>query len=254
MGTFVRPWPVCASITRPTNTPLGNSLMVATTLAEKHDEFRRQAETGQLRRSALGEYVQQGDEALRMLIRNLHVASELISHFKRLAVDQTSTQRRRFDLREIAEDVLLSVGPQFRKTSHRVEIQMPEGLAFDSYPGPLGQVLTNLLSNALVHAFEGLRSRTVTLRAKQSGEGRVTVEVADDGKGIPTEIQGRIFDPFFTTRMGRGGSGLGLHIVYTLVTRVLGGRIAFESLPGRGTTFHMTLPQTAPENQKDASG
>ena len=247
LGTLV------AGVAHELNTPLGNSLMVATTLAEKHDEFRAQAESGQLRRSALGDYVKQGDEALRMLIRNLHVASELISHFKRLAVDQTSTQRRRFDLREIVEDVLLSVGPQFRKTSHRVENLVPEGLAFDSYPGPLGQVLTNLLSNALTHGFDGQRSRTVTLRAKQAADARVIIEVEDDGRGIPTEIQGRIFDPFFTTRMGRGGSGLGLHIVYTLVTRVLGGRIAFESLPGRGTTFHMILPQSAPESQKDGS-
>ncbi|MBL8492535.1 MAG: PAS domain S-box protein [Rhodocyclaceae bacterium] len=247
LGTLV------AGVAHELNTPLGNSLMVATTLAEKHADFGRLADSGQLRRSVLATYVGQADEALRMLIRNLHQASELIGHFKRLAVDQTSTQRRAFDLREIVDDVLLSVGPQFRKTSHRVENLVPAALAFDSYPGPLGQILTNLLSNALLHGFEGLKSRSVTVGARSTDNDRVVISVADDGRGIPADIQGRIFDPFFTTRMGRGGSGLGLHIVYTLVTRVLGGRIAFESQAGKGTTFHITLPQTAPESQKDAT-
>ena len=116
----------------------------------------------------------------------------------------------------------------------------------DSYPGPLGQVLTNLLTNALLHGFEGRTSGQVDITAERQGDGRVCLEVADDGMGIAPGMLGRIFDPFVTSKLGRGGNGLGLHIVWNTVTGVLGGSISVDSKPDRGTRFRIILPVVAP--------
>jgi len=164
-----------------------------------------------------------------------------------VAVDQTSDQRRHFDLREVVGEVLTTLSPTIRKTPFSVSSDIPEGIVMDSFPGPLGQIVTNFVTNALLHAFEGRIAGTVILRATQISEDEVRMSVSDDGNGIPEADRRRIFDPFFTTKLGRGGSGLGLHIVYSLVTRVLGGRIQATSQPGLGTRFQISLPMKAPD-------
>ncbi|MCU0841619.1 MAG: PAS domain S-box protein [Thiobacillaceae bacterium] len=236
-----------AGVAHELSTPLGNSLTVATTLAERTQQFTREVESGALRRSALNDYVRQSEQASQLLTRSLFQASELISHFKQVAVDQTSAQRRPFDLAEVVGEMALTLQPQFKKTTHQVELLIPAGIRMDSYPGPLGQVIGNLLTNALLHAFEGVEAGRVRIEAEPIGEGSVRMMVVDDGNGISAEHLSRIFDPFFTTRMGRGGSGLGLHIVYSIVTRMLGGRIFVTSHPGQGTQFTLELPLVAPE-------
>jgi len=241
-----------AGVAHELNTPLGNSLTVATTLAERTHAFRKEMDGGALRRSALTEFIQGAAQASDLLTRNLFKASDLISHFKQVAVDQAGGQRRRFDLAEMVQEILVTLQPQFKKTPHHIELAIPTGIMMDGYPGPLGQVITNLVSNALLHGFDGVEVGTVTIKAMQ-GDGDVQLSVADDGCGIPTEHQAKVFDPFFTTRLGQGGSGLGMHIVYSIVTRVLGGRIMLASQPGKGTTLTMNLPLVAPEQDKAAS-
>jgi PAS domain S-box-containing protein len=235
-----------AGVAHELNTPLGNSLTVATTLTERMHEFKEAMTAGTLRRSTLNEFVDSVAMATDLLTRNLFKASELISHFKQVAVDQASAQRRPFDLAEVVAEVLLTLQPLFRKTPHRVEVDIPQGIGMDSYPGPLGQVITNLVSNAMVHGFANREAGTVHIQATADAN-EVSLIVADDGCGIPPENQSRVFDPFFTTRLGQGGSGLGMHIVYSIVTRVLGGRIVLASLPGEGTTFSVHIPRAAPE-------
>lgn len=233
-----------AGVAHELNTPIGNGLMAVTTLASHHDEFRRECAEG-LRRSTLDRFVGNVGAAADIATRNLERAAELIASFKQIAVDQTSSQRRSFDLGQMVEEIRTALGPTLSRSGHRVMQDIAPDLRLDSYPGPLGQVLTNLIDNAVKHAFGDRRDGTLRIDAQALDGLRVRILVSDDGCGIPAEHLGRIFDPFFTTRLGQGGSGLGLHIVHNIVTGMLGGSIEVESTPG-GTRFTLTLPLTAP--------
>lgn len=146
---------------------------------------------------------------------------------------------------------LAALHPALKRTPFVVETDVPEGLAIDGYPGLLGQVLVNLINNAIAHAFAGRDRGTIRIEADGDG-GRVRIRVADDGAGIPDEAKPRVFEPFFTTRMGSGGSGLGLNIVYNAVRNAMGGEVRFESEFGKGTTFYIDLPVSAPERPLSA--
>ncbi len=235
-----------AGVAHELNTPLGNALIVASTLRDKSVQFERDTAAQTLRRSQLDDYVAMNVKAAELVMHNLTQAAELVSSFKQVAVDQTSAKRRVFDLHETLDEVLstLKVLVKHRPVTLRVEIDA--GLRMDSYPGPLGQVVTNLFSNALEHAFAPGTPGTLTLHARAGEAGRVVLDFADDGRGIDAADLPKIFDPFFTTRLGQGGSGLGLHIVHNIVTGVLGGRIAVDSRPGAGTRFTLDLPLVAP--------
>jgi len=169
-----------------------------------------------------------------------------VSSFKQVAVDQTSLNRRSFDLQSTVSEILLTLGPTIRKSNHQVECDIAPDIVMDSYPGPLGQILTNLINNALLHAFEGMERGTVQVSASLTADGAVRLLVSDNGAGIPQAHLARVFDPFFTTKLGQGGSGLGLNIVYNLVTKSLGGTVHVASNPGQGATFSMVLPRNAP--------
>ncbi len=239
-----------AGIAHELNTPIGNSVTVASTLHERTAEFAETVAQGSLRRSALNAYLETARTASDLLLRSLDQARTLVASFKQVAVDQTSDQRRRFDLHEVVEEVLTTLSPTIRKTPIRVTMDIPEGIVLDSYPGPLGQVITNFITNSLIHAFEGHNEGSVIVRAGLPEHGQVVMTVQDDGVGIAEEHFRHIFDPFFTTKLGQGGSGLGLHIVYNIVTRVLGGRISLDSQLGKGTTFMLTMPLSAPRDEE----
>jgi signal transduction histidine kinase len=163
-----------------------------------------------------------------------------------VAVDRSHAERRIFDLRESTEQIVVSLRPGLKSKPLTLAVEIPDNVTMDSYPGPYGQVLTNLVLNAVVHGFADGRSGTILVRARRVDARQVEITFVDDGTGMTEDVQRRVFDPFFTTRRTQGGTGLGLHIVYNLVTRQLGGRITLNSAPGRGTTFRITLPLTAP--------
>ncbi|MGB6008609.1 PAS domain-containing sensor histidine kinase [Castellaniella sp.] len=235
-----------AGVAHELNTPIGNAVTVASTLAQTHRRFRAQTESG-LTRSALASYLDDVEEGGQIIERNLVRAAELIGGFKQLSADQTSYQRRPFDLRVLVQEVVMAMRPAVRKTNIRLRDEIPDGLTLDSFPGPLGQVLMNLINNALIHAFDGRETGLVQLSATQpDGADTVCLTVSDDGCGVAPDDQKRIFDPFFSTRLGQGGSGLGLHITHTLVTGLLGGRIEVDSQPGQGSRFSVRLPLRAP--------
>ena len=235
-----------AGVAHELNTPIGNSVMVATTLEQRCQEFLSEVEGGALRRSVIDRFVRESVAASEMLVRNLRLASELITSFKQVAVDQTSSHRRRFAVDEVVSENLLALQPMLKTTPYQVSVNMPPELWLDSYPGPFGQVLVNLINNAVFHGFNGRDHGQIKLVAAPAETGWVTLTVSDDGCGIPLENQGKIFDPFFTTRLGQGGSGLGLHIVYNIVISVLGGKMKVESVPGAGCVFTLNLPVNAP--------
>ena len=239
LGTLV------AGIAHELNTPIGNGLMAVTTLRDRLQEFRADS-AGGLRRSAFDALFAAFETGSDIAARNLRRAAELIAGFKQVAVDQTSSQRRRFALREVVDEILLTLIPTLRRTPFKVDKAIPEDLLLDSYPGPLGQALANLVNNAVLHAFDGREQGSIRITASGMPGGRIAIRVRDDGCGIPTDQQARVFEPFFTTRMGRGGTGLGLHLVHGIVTNVLGGTIAVESRVGEGTEFTLVLPVNAP--------
>lgn len=234
-----------AGIAHELNTPIGNSLTVASTLQDQTADFADHMTKG-LTKSRLEQFVNNTREGATILMSGLRQAAELVSSFKQVAVDQSSVNRRVFRLSETVHEILLTLGPGLRKTRHTVHSAVPEEVFLESYPGPFGQVLTNLINNAVLHAFGEDRAGNIFLEARALDEGWIEFTVRDDGNGIPAANIARVFDPFFTTKLGQGGSGLGLNIVYNLVTKTLGGHISVDSPPGKGACFTLKLPRIAP--------
>ncbi|PWC33232.1 PAS-domain containing protein [Azospirillum sp. TSO35-2] len=234
-----------AGVTHEINTPVGIALTGASLLAEKTRALRRLFEAGGLRRGDFAEFIDIADEATQLMLLNIERATRLIQSFKQIAVDQASEERRVFELNHYIHEVLRSLGMRIRRAGHAVTVDCPDDLTLDSYPGALGQILTNFVINSLLHGYEpGVRGRlsiTVTL----SG-GEVELVYADDGRGIPADLHSKVFEPFFTTSRDRGGSGLGLNIVYTLVTRNLRGRLRLDGAPGAGAIFTLRFPRVTP--------
>jgi len=237
-----------SGISHELNTPIGNCLMAASTLGDQTQAFSaRFAESGSVKRSDLSAYFAEAGKANDMLTRNLHRAAELLARFKQIAVDQTNLDRRNFMLDTTIDNIVLTLKARLRKTPFTIEQHVPGHLQFDSYPGQLGQVLSSLAENALLHGFDGRDAGTIHISAEPEKDGWVTLTMSDDGNGIPVDNIDRVFDPFFTTRLGKGSSGLGLNIVHNIVAGVLGGAIKAVSEPGKGTKIQMTLPLVAPQ-------
>ena len=243
-----------AGIAHELNTPIGNSLMVASTLVDQTRTLSQSYQGNALKRTMLENYIGDAGTAGDILVRNLQRAANLVTGFKQVAVDQTSSQRRKFSVAEVVSEIMLTLWPTLKKTSFIVRQNIPDSLVMDSYPGPLGQVITNLVNNALLHGFEGRQSGTVSIDVEDGLDGWLELRVRDDGVGIPTANLNRIFDPFFTTKLGAGGSGLGLNITHNIVTGILGGRIRVQSEVGAGSTFVLTLPLVAPQRQLEDDG
>ena len=240
-----------AGVAHEVNNPIGISLTVASSFARRCDEFAKEVGAGPLRRSRLDEFLEGGRDAANQLVANLQRAGELVQSFKQVAVDRSHADRRPFDLRESTDQIVASLRPVLKKSQITLTVDVPAGIIMDSYPGSYGQVLTNLFLNSVVHAFPDGRAGSVIVEARQVRDD-VDIFVSDDGVGMSEEIQRRAFDPFFTTRRNEGGTGLGLHIIFNLVTQQLGGRLAFESRLGWGTRFRITLPRVAPGETQPA--
>ena len=235
-----------AGVAHELNTPIGNSVLAASTLDERARAFAMRAEAG-LRRSDLNLFVAEALQASDLLMRNLAKSANLIASFKQVATDQAGSQRRRFDLARLVGELAATLAPQFRDGGVTLRVAIAPEIVMDTYPGALAQVVSQLALNALVHGFTGRADGTITVQAElEPGDaGLVRVVLADNGSGIAAAHLDRIFDPFFTTRLGQGSGGLGLHIVHNLVANVLGGAIAATSEPGK-TRFTLSLPRSAP--------
>jgi signal transduction histidine kinase/putative methionine-R-sulfoxide reductase with GAF domain len=233
---------VVAAVAHELNTPIGNGLVMASALAEKTHALQRKMEGAGIRRSDLEEYMADSQQAATLIMRGLTNAANLVANFKQVAVDRTSAQRRRFDLQQTCHEVIATMMNQVKTAGHDLHFAVSPGIVMDSYPEPLGQVLINLISNALVHAFADDQHGKMHLSAQKTADERVRILFQDDGCGISEAHQKRIFDPFFTTKMGQGGNGLGLHISYNIITSLLSGQIRVESTPGHGACFILDFP------------
>ncbi len=235
-----------AGVAHEVNNPIGISLTVASSFARRCDDFTREVSSGPLRRSRLDEFLEGGRDAANQLVVNLQRAGELVQSFKQVAVDRSHAERRQFDLKESTDQIIASLRPVLKKSQIMLTVDMPQGVIMDSYPGSYGQVLTNLFLNSVIHAFPDGRDGHVIIEAREVDDDSVEIFVSDDGVGMSEETQRRALDPFFTTRRNEGGTGLGLHIIFNLVTQQLGGRLTFESKLGWGTRFRIALPRIAP--------
>ncbi|QCK86099.1 HAMP domain-containing histidine kinase [Phreatobacter aquaticus] len=241
-----------AGVAHEVNNPIGISLTVASTLSRRIEAFGKDVERGELRRSKLTEFVEGSREAASQLSLNLQRAGEMVQAFKQVAVDRSHADRRSFDLAEATDQIVASLRPTLRRAPVTLAVSIPANIVLDSYPGPYGQVVTNLFMNALNHAFPEGRPGIFSIEAQVEGDS-VVMTFADDGIGMTTEVQRQAFDPFFTTKRGSGGTGLGLNIVFNIITRRLGGRVTLGSVAGQGTTFRIVLPKAAPFDNGERS-
>lgn len=235
-----------AGVAHEVNNPIGISLTVASSFARRSEMFEAELRSNApLRRSQLEEFVKTSRDAAQQLVANLHRAGELIQSFKQVAVDRSHAERRQFSLSEATDQIIASLRPVLKKAPITLTVDVPDGLMIDGYPGSYGQILTNLFLNAANHAFPDGKPGAIAITAKPRGTDDIEISFSDNGAGMSPDVQRQAFDPFFTTRRNEGGTGLGLHIVYNLVTQQLGGRMMLESRLGQGTTFRIIMPRAA---------
>lgn len=225
------------------NTPIGNVLVVASTFRADVVRCGERLLAGSARRSEVAAWIARLREASEMIEREAARAAKLIADFKLVAAGPESANRQDFALLGLVERALQHLPALDAGGPHRVWVKVAPDIRLDSFPDALEQVLVNLLGNALLHAFTANHPGTVRVTAEQDAS-QVVLRIEDDGSGMTEDVLRHVFDPFYTTRLGQGGSGLGLYIVYNLVTGLLGGSIAVESAPGQGTRFEMRLPRT----------
>ena len=237
---------IVAGVAHELNTPLGNCVSLSSTLQGEAQLLANEVAAGKLRRSAFEQFLACQVQGHELLTRNLERASELVESFKHVAVDQTSNKRRKFDLKKAVEENIMTLEQMYKKTPFSMTLDLQPGIGLDSYPGPVGQIITNFTANALAHAFDGRTYGTMSLSTRLLNVETVEMIFCDDGVGIPAHNLKHVFDPFFTTKLGKGGSGLGLSIVHSLVTQVLGGTVSVDSSLEKGTTFTVILPIVAP--------
>lgn len=232
-----------AGVAHEINTPVGIVLTSASYLEQETGKLKQAYEAEALTVEDLSEYMAAAQDATRLIVSNATRAADLIHSFKQVAVDQTAGERRSIDLAEYVNEVLTSLRPKFKRRPVTVAVEVPDGLTLDTFPGALSQVLTNLVVNSLTHGFVTEDTPgTITIKVTDQGD-EVELVYGDDGHGIDAEHRARVFDPFFTTRRNAGGSGLGLHILFNLVTRTLNGSVRLDDAAERGTRFILRLPK-----------
>ncbi|GLR88673.1 ATP-binding protein [Bradyrhizobium iriomotense] len=235
-----------AGVAHEVNGPVGNSLTIASTLQRKSEAFSSEVSSGKVRRSSLSEFLDLTSDASAQLVANLSRAAERIQSFKQAALDQGQSSLSRFNAAELSEQLLSNLDRELRRQGISLDLRLEPDLEMDSYPGLFGQVLNHLVMNAMTHAYPGNRGGQVRVDLRSAGHDHVELVVSDDGCGMAPEVKLQAFDPFFTTRRHHGATGLGLLVVYSVVTERLGGRIRLDSEPGAGTSVRLTLPRCAP--------
>lgn len=235
-----------AGVAHEINNPVGTSLTVASSLKRKAALIADELAKGILKRSALNEFLEISHAASSQLVANLNHAAELIQSFKQVATDRSSSNQRLFDLGDLTDQIAKSLRPELGKQNLTLNVECQRSLTMNSYPGPYGQVLTNLFLNSVAHAFPEGRGGNIDIRVCASGKDDVEVVISDDGCGMSPDVKRQAFDPFFTTRRDQGSTGLGLHIAHNLVANCLGGQVSLDSEPDEGTQIRIILPRVAP--------
>ena len=230
-----------AGVAHEINTPVGIGVTAASHLVEETKRYEKLYHQGQLTRADFNEYLLVSVETSNLVLSNLNRAIRLIQSFKNVAVDQSVSEKRLFTLKIYVDEILMSIHHELKKETHEIIIDCPDNIILYSYPGAFYQIFTNLIFNSIIHGFNRKKHGTINVIILKN-EDRINIEFRDDGSGIPEKHLKRIFEPFYTTRRDTGGSGLGLHIVYNLVTRTLKGKIQCHSELDKGTVFTINFP------------
>ncbi|MFD0697003.1 ATP-binding protein [Paenibacillus sp. GCM10027628] len=231
-----------AGVSHEINTPIGIGVTAVSYLDQKAKQFQSLFETGKMKKSDLEHFMSVVQETNAMVQSNLERASSLVRSFKQISVDQSVEVKRSFHVKDYLEGIILSLKPTLKKTRLRVEVDCDESVVLYTYPGALSQIITNLVMNSLNHAYAPEEEGNLSMHVVEH-EDRITLTYTDDGKGMTQEVLDQIFDPFFTTSRGKGGTGLGMNIVYNLVTQSLGGTIRCSSTLGKGSLFQIEIPK-----------
>jgi len=230
-----------AGIAHEVNTPIGLGVTASSLLADKLHEIKTAFDNKTLKSSQLKKFLTDSDENVAIIFRNLERAAKLISSFKKVAVDQSSAEMRTFNVKGLFDEVLLTLSAKLVSANVIISVICPEDLYVNSKPGPINQILINLILNSIYHAFEGRDKGVITISIMNLSD-QLHINYSDDGIGIDDSIKAKIFDPFTTTKRGSGGSGLGMHLVYNLVTQALDGHIVLENEFEHGVNFDITFP------------
>jgi len=238
-----------AGVSHEINTPLGIGITAATTLSAMTDDLQTHHQRGDLRRAYFEDYLLNAAESNRLIVDNLLRVDQLVQSFKQLAVDQLTLERRKFCVKSYLEEIVRGLDPLLHDGQHSVQIAVDETIAINSYPGALAQVITNLIVNSVMHGYPNSSHGQLCISAV-ADQNTLYLTYQDDGVGIEPAHMTKIYEPFFTMARDRGGTGLGLHIVYNLVTQKLGGTIRHESELNAGVTFYLELPLSIDEEEK----
>ncbi|MCG5056977.1 MAG: hybrid sensor histidine kinase/response regulator [Limnoraphis sp. WC205] len=230
-----------AGLSHEISTPVWIGITLASTLMNEAKELESNLEENRVKKLILERHIERVKRMSTLLLENLQRAGNLIQSFKQVSVDQSYFEQQEFYLKSYIENVLLSLSPHLEKTGHRLRVQGEEDLKINSYPGAIAQIVTNLVMNSILHGYQPGEIGQLDFDIARQDD-RLIISYADDGCGIPEEYIGKIFEPFFTTARSYGGTGLGLHIIYNLVTQKLQGKISCESQVGAGTKFIFNLP------------
>jgi signal transduction histidine kinase len=243
-----------AGVAHEVNTPIGLGVTASTMMLDRLSDMRKAFEDKTLKASSLSKFIAEGEENLNIIYRNLNRAAELISSFKQVAVDQSSENNRIFFFNKLMDEILMSMRPKLKKVNHQINIHCADNLVIESKAGPINQIMINLIMNSIIHGFEYMDRGQIDIVIESVDESKVSIEFKDNGKGIPEHLCKRIFDPFVTTKRGRGGSGLGMHLVYNLVTQALNGSISVLSEEGQGVQFRILFPVKMVDIEKVQGG
>jgi PAS domain S-box-containing protein len=229
-----------AGVAHEINTPIGIGVTSATHLQERGNYYRQLYEKGKLTQGDFESFMKVTEDSCNILVANLNRSANLVRSFKQVAVDQVSESRREFNVRQYIEEIIQSLHPKLKKTNHRIEIECQNNIYINSFPGAFAQIITNFIINSLIHGFEHTDAGQITI-AVEKNEGYLIFKYSDNGVGMNDDAVKKVFDPFYSTRRGRGGTGLGMHVVYNLVTNTFNGSIECESAPNEGVQFLMRL-------------
>jgi two-component system NtrC family sensor kinase len=232
---------IVAGVAHEVNTPIGICVTAITKLSDAESELSTLLKENKLTEKGFHNFLRVTQEACKIATTNLQRAAQLIRSFKGIAVDQASEEPRQIELGSYVTEALTSLRPELRKRGLTIELECPDKIEIETIPSAIWQIISNLVLNAQVHAFDPGMIGSVQVRIWAEGN-NAHMTVSDNGKGMKEEVRARIFEPFFTTKRGSGGSGLGLTIVYNLVTQTLGGRITCKSKLNRGTEFTIRFP------------
>ena len=230
-----------AGVAHEINTPVGIGVTAASHLRKQTEALLERFKSGEMTKSDFETFLHDADESTRMTLANLERASNLIRSFKQVAVDHSSEEKRRINLTDYINQVLVSLAPKLKQSRHKIIVGGDNDINYETFPGAISQVVTNLVMNSLTHAYAPGDAGRIMITTTQE-DGQIVLTYSDDGNGMEAETVQKIFDPFFTTKRGQGGSGLGMHILYNLITQTLNGSVACRSEPGQGAEFKITLP------------